>query len=375
MHSYRPPLTQIKICSPGYSLERSLRLLAAAILLALGSRTPRSSLAMKVTSPPAGSAAFLSDDGGLEVTFLLAQPAAIKVDVFGFADPNGWPSLQMGQLRHTADGALQGSVRLYDLSLGAVRIRFRALSADGRDAIGEESVEYFVQPYDFFADMYASSWWLQPAVKREVAACCGASTSDSCLAADASAVFCETALGVLSREVRANSGGGGTAADGDAIGNSAFSSPLPEGDTPRREDATSGVPRLPPPLPQTDSRDGAGRGAPEDHETAVFALMHGYDLERLVPFVESLRSNGYRGSIHLAHSNPEISCEEEGSAWCARLKGYLRSRNVTVEGFPDEIPWGRQQLHHHDTMVRHDLSHYPSVPDSNDGNRATVSNR
>ena len=38
----------------------------------------------------------------------------------------------------------------------------RALSPDGRDAIGEQSVEYFVQPNDFFSDLYAASPWLHP---------------------------------------------------------------------------------------------------------------------------------------------------------------------------------------------------------------------
>jgi hypothetical protein len=65
--------------------------------------------------------------------------------VFGYADPNGWPGVRMGTGSHDNAGVLHGSLTLYDLSLGAVRIRLRALSPDGRDAIGEQSVEYFIE--------------------------------------------------------------------------------------------------------------------------------------------------------------------------------------------------------------------------------------
>lgn len=64
--------------------------------------------------------------------------------VFGYADPNGWPGVRIGHGSHDNAGVLHGSLTLYDLSLGAVRIRLRALSPDGRDAIGEQSVKYFI---------------------------------------------------------------------------------------------------------------------------------------------------------------------------------------------------------------------------------------
>ena len=54
--------------------------------------------------------------------------------VFGYADPNGWPGVRIGHGSHDNAGVLHGSLTLYDLSLGAVRIRLRALSPDGRDA-------------------------------------------------------------------------------------------------------------------------------------------------------------------------------------------------------------------------------------------------
>ena len=43
-----------------------------------------------------------------------------------------------------------------------------ALSPDGRDSIGEQSVEYFLNPEVFISDTIASSWWLWPAAHREV---------------------------------------------------------------------------------------------------------------------------------------------------------------------------------------------------------------
>jgi hypothetical protein len=130
---------------------------------------------LEVRSPAPGSVAFLAPDGGLEVRYTLARQAAIKVDVsrpppthppartraacqrarprvactrpsrprmqrgrrmrvrqceraraaqvFGFADPNGWPGVRMGSGAFDEAGVLHGSVALYDLSLGAVRIR------------------------------------------------------------------------------------------------------------------------------------------------------------------------------------------------------------------------------------------------------------
>ena len=254
--------------------------------------------AIKVTSPPAGSVAFLSDDGGLEVTYSLAQPASIKVDVFGFADPNGWPGVKMGPMWHTPQGVLEGSVTLYDLSLGAVRIRFRALSADGRDAVGEEAVEYFVHPYEFFVDMYVANRWLHAAVEREVDACCGETAdASSCIAADASAVFCENALEALAR-------GPVKGEQGSQVAPSLPFWPPDEQDSLHVGDVAGDPVSHPPPAGEISWAEGGvdeGEGVCGDEDTAVFALMHGYDLERLVPFVESLRSTGYRGDIHLAH--------------------------------------------------------------------------
>jgi hypothetical protein len=51
-------------------------------------------------------------------------------------------------------------------------------------------------------------------------------------------------------------------------------------------------------------------------------------------------------------SSWEYRCEEEDSLWCQRVLAYLASRRIEVERFPDEIAWGRQQLHHHDALVK-----------------------
>ena len=234
-------------------------------------------------------------------------------------------------------------------SLGAVRIRLRALSVDGRDSVGEQSVEYFLQPDDFFVDLYSASPWLWNATNSEVAACCG-TDSTSCVAADMSAVFCEIALSAISRQA------------GEKL------SPKYAA----QASLSSSVPRPEACAESTSGGEGVcARGVVGDEDTAGLGLLHGFDMERLFPFVESLRHTGFRGAIHLAASNPELACEED-SEWCARVLRYLEGRNVTVEPFPEEIAWGRQQvlftcftgtkvqiltggrqqLHHHDSIVR-----------------------
>jgi hypothetical protein len=220
-----------------------------------------------------------------------------------------------------------------------VRIRLRALSVDGRDSVGEQSVEYFLQPDDFFVDLYSASPWLWNVTNSEVAACCG-TDSTSCVAADISAVFCEIALSAISRQA------GKKTSLKHADSGENPPSPLPPPPLPPPQASlSSSVPR---PEACAESTSG-GEGVCAcrvvgDEETAVFALLHGFDMERLFPFVESLRHTGFRGAIHLAASNPELACEAEDSEWCARVLRYLEGRNVTVEPFPEEIAWGRQQV-------------------------------
>ena len=86
-----------------------------SVILLMGTFFAESSMAMTVVSPVPGSVAFLAADGGLEIKYTMPKPATIKVDVFGFADPNGWPGVQMGSVGYNENGALEGSITLYDL--------------------------------------------------------------------------------------------------------------------------------------------------------------------------------------------------------------------------------------------------------------------
>jgi len=186
--------------------------------------------------------------------------------------------------------------------------------------IGEQSVEYFVQPNDYFADIYASCTWLHPLARAEVAACCGASSSTACLAPEASAAFCESAFSAISRSDEDAAAADGTEADADIV------QPQPRANpTHLPPPSPTHHPHLPPPLISGEicsegKGDGVGRetcdgdggegggggGDGGDGEEAVFGFMHGFDLERLLPFVESLRATGFKGTVRLVHSNPEI---------------------------------------------------------------------
>ena len=274
----------------------------ADILVCVASLLALRASGVEVLSPAPGAVAFLGADGGLQVTYALAAPAAIKVDVFGFADPNGWPNVRMGPGAYTAQGELHGSVTLYDLSLGAVRIRLRALTPDGRDAVGEQSVEYFVAPDAFFGEIYASSWWLQEIIKREANRCCAESSSATCLAPDASAFFCESAEAAIARFPAAVEGceregdGGSGRADCLSAGmQSAHSTASTFLAHPTQTCVKAGLQSL--------------EGAADD--TAVLGMLNGYDFERLFPFVESLRATGYRGAVHLIHRSSSPVSERE----------------------------------------------------------------
>lgn len=63
----------------------------------------------------------------------------------------------------------------------------------------------------------------------------------------------------------------------------------------------------------------------ESHQTGMHSTRQSYSCTHSSDPQAALMTTN-----HLS-SNPEITCED-GSSWCARLRGYLQQRGVSVEG-------------------------------------------
>eukprot|EP00960_Hanusia_phi_P053788 762456-Hanusia_phi.AAC.1 len=184
------------------------------------------------------------DDQGLVLTYRSRGQGMMKVDVHGYGDPNGWPGTVISGLRRTGE-EVEGTIALYSLKPGAVKIRIRLLTEDGRDAVEEVEVEYFVQPVRFFQQVFRSNVWVQQRAGVEVRNCCGQQV-DECMHPDVSWLFCEAAMEMVEEREREE----------------------------RKEEIA------------------AAEGCRSHERNAVFAMVYGYDVERLFPLVQSLRGAG-----------------------------------------------------------------------------------
>ena len=77
---------------------------------------------LNILEPRPNATASLLPSGRLRLEFEFAQGVAanIKIDVFGFADPEGWADVHMGQMENVDGGRVRGSAEVGGLEPGAV---------------------------------------------------------------------------------------------------------------------------------------------------------------------------------------------------------------------------------------------------------------
>jgi hypothetical protein len=98
---------------------------------------------------------------------ILAEKVTMKVDVFGYADPDGWQSHELGPHMVQSGGWINGSLRIFDLEPGAVRIRLRAMRAEDSDVVSEVSLDYFLKTDKITSGEALAQDWLKQSVLHE----------------------------------------------------------------------------------------------------------------------------------------------------------------------------------------------------------------
>jgi hypothetical protein len=127
----------------------------------------------EVTHPLTNSVVPTDGENAVEILYrFLFDPAytlTVKVDVFGYADPEGWPSHTFGLHKLSPGGWVTGSLRVFNLEPGAVRIRLRAMTEEGSDVVSEVSLDYFLQNEETTTGEALANYWLKQTAQHEEA--------------------------------------------------------------------------------------------------------------------------------------------------------------------------------------------------------------